>query len=233
MVASIRFNVASRTLAVSAGVRWSLSCLGLLMSEEWPYPHQNAAPPDMVHAVGQLIMNWNHAEHGLQTLASEVFEIKGQFPMALLVHVGSGTLVDAIRSVLPFRNLHPGVSRHIDDGLAWFLELRGERNAFAHSIYHPSQSQPGLRRIGASSKGGKLKFREERLDLDKVRALAEEIYDLGAYLQVASRHLDENRELPSNLGTRKFAPRRRTHSQPANPKAGRKERRKRRDQSQE
>lgn len=202
------------------------------MSEEWPFPHQNAAPPEIVHAVGQLMMNWNHAEHGLLCLAREVFEINSSYSTALLIHIGSGTLVDAIHSVLPIRRLHPAVAKHIANGLDWFIELRAERNLYAHSIYHPSQTKPGLRRIGASSKGGKLKFREERLELEKVRSLAEEIYDLGAYLHVASRHIEDNRELPNDLGTRKFVPRCISRAQLQAQSARQPKHRKRKDQSQ-
>lgn len=150
-------------------------------------------------------MNWNFAEYGLQRVSQKVFEVNSVYSTALLVHVGTGTLVDGIRAVLSIRDLHEDTVAHISKGLDWFIALRAERNVYAHSIYHPSLDAKTLRQIGASSKGGKLKFKEKRLDLQTVRDLAEEIYDLASYLIAATEALDK--PPPHNEGTRKFAPR--------------------------
>lgn len=175
------------------------------MSDTWPFPHQNAAPPEVVHAVGQLIMNWNYAEYGLQRLSRKVFDVNGAYSTALLAHVGTGTMVDGIRAVFPIRGLHADTVEHISKALDWFLILRAERNVYAHSIYHPTLDKKGLRQIGATSKGGKMKFKENRLSLQTVRELAEEIYDLAAYLIAASEQMEKTP--PHDPATRKFAPR--------------------------
>lgn len=150
-------------------------------------------------------MNWNRAELALQTLAASIFEVQSQYSKTLFLHIGTGTLIDAIRSVLPERNIDPAMATHISEGLAWFEALRAERNKYAHAIYNPAKSQKGLWSLGASAKGGKLKYRSDLLDLRETRNTAEEIYDLSAYLLATPRQL--NRSPPFDPATRKFLPR--------------------------
>jgi hypothetical protein len=173
---------------------------------DWPPQEQRFADAELVHAIGQVVITWSRAEMALRALAATIFSVHGTQSWALMLHVPDKVLEDAISCMLKEKMFCAETAEHIQAGLLWYRALNGARNAYAHSIYMNSGTNSPTFRMNSRARGA-LKHDVLPMELNEIRELAEEIFDLERYLEGTYQRIEARKEPPHPLGTLRFAPR--------------------------
>lgn len=136
-------------------------------------------------ALGQMIVEWNHAEERVRTLMMNLVgwdSHRGILRARILtVELGSVSLSHALRS---FANniLGEDVGKYVLHAAEYYDRLRAYRNYYTHAIDHVSPGKSGPRGLASTvTSKGELKRSRDIISIEEIYLVTQRCSVLGSY----------------------------------------------------